>query len=168
LRRTGTSCSQAAAPALVDAEGIAAVTRWRPSLPRPPPVKQRSARTLPSYLPFLTLCVPRLYPKSCSLRHLRPLGVLPRAGSALCRGDSSMFLDVKHLEIHPLDFEEEFHPDVIDLGGEARQLTPAENLWTGGSRRGASRKASCNQRPYDYAVACQPGLNCSVPGASSP
>jgi uncharacterized protein len=31
-----------------------------------------------------------------------------------------MFLDVKELELRPLDFEEEFQPDVIDLGGETR------------------------------------------------
>jgi len=35
-----------------------------------------------------------------------------------------MFLDIKQLELHPLEFEEEFQPDVIDLGGEARQRTP--------------------------------------------
>jgi len=35
-----------------------------------------------------------------------------------------MFLDIKELELHPLDFEEEFQPDVIDLGTEARQRTP--------------------------------------------
>jgi uncharacterized protein len=35
-----------------------------------------------------------------------------------------MFLDIKELEVHPLDFEEEFPPDVIDLGAEARQRTP--------------------------------------------
>jgi uncharacterized protein len=35
-----------------------------------------------------------------------------------------MFLDIKELEVHPLDFEEEFPPDVIDLGSEARQRTP--------------------------------------------
>jgi uncharacterized protein len=35
-----------------------------------------------------------------------------------------MFLDIKELELHPLDFEEEFQADVIDLGGEARQRTP--------------------------------------------
>jgi uncharacterized protein len=35
-----------------------------------------------------------------------------------------MFLDIKELECHPLDFEEELQPDVIDLGGEARQRTP--------------------------------------------
>lgn len=35
-----------------------------------------------------------------------------------------MFLDIKELEHHPLDFEEEFQPDVIDLGSEARQRTP--------------------------------------------
>jgi uncharacterized protein len=35
-----------------------------------------------------------------------------------------MFLDIKELELHPLDFEEEFAPDVIDLGTEVRQRTP--------------------------------------------
>jgi len=35
-----------------------------------------------------------------------------------------MFLDIKELEVHPLDFEEEFPPDVIELGSEARQRTP--------------------------------------------
>jgi len=35
-----------------------------------------------------------------------------------------MFLDVKELELHPLDFVEEFQPDVIDLGAEIRQRTP--------------------------------------------
>jgi uncharacterized protein len=35
-----------------------------------------------------------------------------------------MFLDIKELELHPLDFEEEFQPDVIDLGSEVRQRTP--------------------------------------------
>ncbi len=37
-----------------------------------------------------------------------------------------MFLDIKELELHPLDFEEKFAPDVIDLGGEARQITPLQ------------------------------------------
>jgi len=35
-----------------------------------------------------------------------------------------MFLDLKELEVHPLDFEEEFPAEAIDLGGEARQRTP--------------------------------------------
>jgi DUF177 domain-containing protein len=35
-----------------------------------------------------------------------------------------MFLDIKELEVHPLDFKEEFAPDAIDLGDEARQRTP--------------------------------------------
>jgi uncharacterized protein len=35
-----------------------------------------------------------------------------------------MFLDIKELELHPLDFEEEIQPDAIDLGGEARQRGP--------------------------------------------
>jgi uncharacterized protein len=35
-----------------------------------------------------------------------------------------MFLDIKELELHPIEFDEEFQPDVIDLGSEARQRTP--------------------------------------------
>ncbi len=35
-----------------------------------------------------------------------------------------MFLDIKDLELHPLDFKEEFQPDVIDLGAEGRQKGP--------------------------------------------
>jgi len=35
-----------------------------------------------------------------------------------------MFLDIKALELNPLDFEEEFQPGVIDLGNEARQTAP--------------------------------------------
>jgi uncharacterized protein len=35
-----------------------------------------------------------------------------------------MFLDINKLELHPLDFAEEFQPDVIDLGDEFHQRTP--------------------------------------------
>ena len=35
-----------------------------------------------------------------------------------------MFLDIKDLELHPLDFKEEFQPGVIELGAEVRQVTP--------------------------------------------
>ena len=35
-----------------------------------------------------------------------------------------MFLDIKELELHPLEFTEEFTSDVIDLGSEARQKGP--------------------------------------------
>lgn len=34
-----------------------------------------------------------------------------------------MFLDIKQLELHPLDFKEEFQPGVIDLGEDATQRT---------------------------------------------
>jgi len=37
-----------------------------------------------------------------------------------------MFLDIKDLELHPLDFEEEFQPGAIDLGEEVRQRTPVK------------------------------------------
>ncbi len=37
-----------------------------------------------------------------------------------------MFLDIKDLELHPLDFREEFQPGVIDLGEDVRQRTQLE------------------------------------------
>jgi uncharacterized protein len=35
-----------------------------------------------------------------------------------------MFLDIKDLELRPLDFKEEFQPNVIEFGDEVRQRTP--------------------------------------------
>jgi uncharacterized protein len=35
-----------------------------------------------------------------------------------------MLIEIKDLEIHPLDFREEFSPGVIDLGEEVRQRSP--------------------------------------------
>src|SRR6267378_5340918 len=35
-----------------------------------------------------------------------------------------MFIELKDLEIHPVDFREEFGPGLIDLGGEVRQRSP--------------------------------------------
>lgn len=35
-----------------------------------------------------------------------------------------MFIKIAELELHPIDFQEEFPPDAIDLGADARQLTP--------------------------------------------
>lgn len=32
-----------------------------------------------------------------------------------------MFLDIRELELHPVEFKEEIQPGVIDLGGEAKQ-----------------------------------------------
>jgi uncharacterized protein len=37
-----------------------------------------------------------------------------------------MFLDIKDLQLHPLDFVEEFQPDAIDLGSDIRQRTPLQ------------------------------------------
>jgi uncharacterized protein len=34
-----------------------------------------------------------------------------------------MFLDIKELAVQPIDFEEQFAPDIIDLGNEVRQRT---------------------------------------------
>ena len=35
-----------------------------------------------------------------------------------------MFLDIKELELHPIEFSEEFQPDAVDLGGEAKLRAP--------------------------------------------
>ncbi len=35
-----------------------------------------------------------------------------------------MFIEIKELELHPVNFREEFSPGVIDLGEDARQLAP--------------------------------------------
>jgi len=35
-----------------------------------------------------------------------------------------MFIDIHDLELHPVDFREEVHPDVIDFGTDVRQRTP--------------------------------------------
>ena len=35
-----------------------------------------------------------------------------------------MFIELKDLEIHPIDFREEYGPGVIDLGEDVRQLSP--------------------------------------------
>ena len=37
-------------------------------------------------------------------------------------------LDRKELELHPIDFAEEFQPNAIDLGADARQLTPIRDV----------------------------------------
>jgi uncharacterized protein len=38
-----------------------------------------------------------------------------------------MFLDIKQLELHPLDFREEFPPGAIDLGEEIKQRGPLQS-----------------------------------------
>ena len=35
-----------------------------------------------------------------------------------------MFIEIAELELHPIDFQEEFLPGAIDLGAEVRQLAP--------------------------------------------
>jgi len=37
-----------------------------------------------------------------------------------------MFIEVAELELHPIDFHEEFPPDAIDLGADVRQRTPLQ------------------------------------------
>ena len=35
-----------------------------------------------------------------------------------------MFIEIRELELHPVDFREELAPGVIDLGPDFRQLDP--------------------------------------------
>jgi uncharacterized protein len=35
-----------------------------------------------------------------------------------------MFIEIRELELHPVDFQEEFSPGVIDFGSDLRQRTP--------------------------------------------
>jgi uncharacterized protein len=35
-----------------------------------------------------------------------------------------MFIEVAELELHPIDFQQEFPPDAIDLGADVRQRSP--------------------------------------------
>src|SRR5580658_2393823 len=35
-----------------------------------------------------------------------------------------MLIDIKELELHPIDFEEEYGPGVLDLGPDLQQSTP--------------------------------------------
>ena len=34
-----------------------------------------------------------------------------------------MLIEIAELELHPIDFQEEFPPDAIDLGADVRQLS---------------------------------------------
>lgn len=38
-----------------------------------------------------------------------------------------MLIEIRELELHPIDFEEEFGPGVIDLGPEVHQRTPLKS-----------------------------------------
>jgi uncharacterized protein len=40
------------------------------------------------------------------------------------RGGFLMFIEIHELELHPIDFEEEIAPDVLDLGEDLRQVGP--------------------------------------------
>ena len=43
-----------------------------------------------------------------------------------------MFIEIKELELHPIDFEEEFRPGIIDFGADLRQKSSLRaSLWHG-------------------------------------
>lgn len=45
-------------------------------------------------------------------------------GIRLGAAEVPMFIEIQELELHPIDFREEFSPGAIDLGTEVRQLLP--------------------------------------------
>lgn len=50
----------------------------------------------------------------------------PQRAGRCVRGwsaDSEMFIDIHDLELHPLDFRQEFRPEVIDFGPEVHQTS---------------------------------------------
>ena len=51
-----------------------------------------------------------------------------------------MFIEIRELELHPVDFREEFAPGAIDLGTEVRQRTA---LTASGRELVASGPACC-------------------------
>lgn len=51
--------------------------------------------------------------------------MLPRASAVSVEGVRGfMFIEIRELELHPLDFAEEFAPGVIDLGADMLQRSP--------------------------------------------
>ncbi len=57
-----------------------------------------------------------------------------------------MLIEIKELELHPIDFEEEFHPGAIDLGDDLRQRGP---LWTGGRAQLVEERHGKHERIKD-------------------
>jgi uncharacterized protein len=77
----------------------------------------------------LTLLSTNLYPQVLLLAVLAPSW---RASAGLGRSlDGArrfpMFFEIKDLELHPVEFAEQFEPGEIDLGPEYRQITPIES-----------------------------------------
>jgi uncharacterized protein len=53
------------------------------------------------------------------------VSVLPRSFAVSDGGrGTSMLIEIKELELHPIDFEEEYRPGVLDLGPDLRQSAP--------------------------------------------
>ena len=42
-----------------------------------------------------------------------------------------MFISVRKLELHEIQFSEQIKPDVIDFGSDVRQKARTQQLWAG-------------------------------------
>jgi uncharacterized protein len=61
-----------------------------------------------------------------------------------------MFIEVKELELHPIDFEEEFRPGSIDFGEDLRQKSP---LHTAGRAQLVEERHGKSERIKDIRIA---------------
>src|SRR5579859_3280092 len=52
---------------------------------------------------------------------LTPQYVLPAACAKWGRGDSEMLIEIRELQVHPVDFDEHLAPGTIDFGADFRQ-----------------------------------------------
>ena len=53
-----------------------------------------------------------------------------------------MLIEIHELEVHPIDFEEQYGPGVIDFGPDLRQVDDLADLGTRPTGRGTPRQAS--------------------------
>ena len=67
----------------------------------------------------------------CSLENLRlwacSAGLRGIGGVKRWARRFPMFIDLAELELHPIDFQEEFPPGAVDLGPDVRQLSPLKS-----------------------------------------
>src|SRR5882757_6870480 len=85
----------------------------------------KSENTFPPAAAFLTLFPGGLYPRNCSLERMRLRAGFRGLGKAKFGGAGfPMFIEIKALLLHPVDFEQEFAPGAIDFGPDIQQREP--------------------------------------------
>ncbi len=98
---------------------------------------------------------------SCSLERLRVCACF-RGLRWWGRGESPMFIELKELELHPVDFKEQFAPGSIDFGEDLRQLQP---LRTAGRAQLVEEHHGKHQTVQDIRIAGDLAVQVEVPCA---